>query len=176
MNQSEMKSFLKDLNADEASRILSILLGDNQELIKKAYEIAMETVCDVDADEISGDVYYELDGLDVDELYSHSGRTRGGYVEPYDKAYEMFEDALAPFIDEMKKSQKRGLPEAAKTHCIGIIKGLLMFDEESNSDFKDWITDAPRDYVSTVIKEWKKGNPSNEDIADVTDIMKGGLS
>ena len=79
-----------------------------------------------------------------------SGRTRYGYVDPGDAAWEMFEEALNPFIDEMKKNQKRALPAVAKTYCIGIIKGLWRFDEESVSDFIDWVTDAPREYVHTV--------------------------
>jgi hypothetical protein len=33
--------------------------------------------------------------------------------------------------------------------------------------------DAPGEYIDTVIEEWKKGNPSNEDIADIMNIARG---
>ena len=59
-----------------------------------------------------------------------------------------------------------------KTHCIGIIKGLWRFDEDSCCDFKDWVQDAPYEFVSTVVEEWKKGNPSDSDIADVLRIVE----
>ena len=88
----------------------------------------------------------------------------------------MFEEALLPVIDEMKKNQKRALPAVAQTYCIGIIKGLWKYDKESNSDFKDWVTDAPNEYVDTVIEEWQKGTPSNEDIAQVMRFVENGRS
>jgi hypothetical protein len=176
LNRSKMKSFLQSLNSDEASQVLRTLLDDNPELMKKAYDIAMKAAGDVDTGTIMDEVYYELNALDVDELYEHSGKTRYGYVDPYDKAWEMFEDALSPFIDEMTKSQQRALPATAKSHCIGIIKGLLRFEKESNTDFKDWVTDAAGDYVVTVVKEWKKGNPSDDDVAEVMSIVKDDIS
>ena len=176
LNLTKMKSFIQNLSSDEASQVLKTLLDDNPELMKKAYEIALKTADDVDIDSIMDDVCSELDSLDVDDLYCHSGKTRYGYVEPTEKAWEMFEDALLPFIDEMKKSQQRALPVAAKSHCIGIIKGLLLFEEESNSDFKDWVPDAPGECIDTVVKEWKKGNPSDEDIAEVMSIVNNDQS
>ena len=176
MNSSKMEIFIQSLNAEEASQVLKILLKDNPDLIKKVYDIAMIVTGDVDVDEIMDEVFYELDALDVDDLYSRSGKTRYGYVEPHDESWEMFEEALQPFIDEMKKNQQRALPVLAKTYCIGIIKGLMMYEKESSSDFADWVTDAPGEYVDTVIKEWKKGDPSNEDIAEVMSIAKGGQS
>ena len=171
-----MKKFLQSLNSDEASQVLKTLLDDNPELIKKAYDIAIKAVGDVDADTIMDEVYYELNALDVDDLYSHSGRTRHGYVDIHDKAWEMFEEALSPFIGEMVNKQRRGLPAAAKTYCIGIIKGLWKYEEESNSDFKDWVPDAAGDYVSTVLEDWKKGKPSDEDVAEVKSIVEDGPS
>ena len=110
MNRSKMENFLQSLNADEASQVLKTLLENDPELIKKAYDIAMKAVGKLDADTIMDEVYYELNALDVDDLYSHSGKTRYGYVDPYDRAWEMFEDALSPFIDEMKKNQQRAYP------------------------------------------------------------------
>jgi hypothetical protein len=85
----------------------------------------------------------------------------------------MFEEALDPFIDEMKNNQKRALPAVAKAHCIGIVKGLQMYEEESSSDFSDWVEDAPGEYIDSVIEEWKKGKPSEEDIAEVMSIGRG---
>jgi len=74
----------------------------------------------------------------------------------------------------MKKNQQRALPAAAKAYCIGIIKGLMRYEEESRSDFSEWVTDAPGEYIYTVVGEWKKGNPSNEYISEVMGIAEGG--
>lgn len=172
MKDSKMKDFIQGLNADEAAQVLRTLLNDNPDLEKKAYEIAMEVVGNTDAQQIADKVFWELNGLDVDDLYGHSGRTSDGYVDPYEKAGEMFEEALEPFIKEMKKNQQRGLPAIAKAYCIGIVKGLWRFDEKSSSDFTDWVIDMPGECADDVIKEWKKGNPGDDDIAEVMNIVK----
>ena len=176
MSRPKMKSFLQGLSADEASRVLWGLLDDDPNLFKKAYDIALKVAGDVDADRISNDVFCELDSLELDALSGRSGRTRFGYVEPTDAAWEIFEETLDPFIDEMRKNQQRALPAAAKSYCIGIVKGLWRYEEESMSDFSEWVTDAPGEYICTVVEEWKKGNPSSEDISEVEDIAKGGLT
>ena len=176
MTRSEMKEFIQGLNKEEASQILKVLLDDDPDLTKKIYDTAIKVVGGVDSDDIKEDVYFELDMLDVDDMSSRSGRTRYGYVEPYDAAWEMFEEALYPFIDEMKKNQQRKLPAVAKTYCIGIIKGLRSYEKESTSDFKDWVSDAPGEYAHTVFDEWKKGNPSDDDISEVMSFVKGGQS
>ena len=164
MKRSEMTRFIQSLNADEASKVLRDLLGDNPDLTKKAYEFAMKVTGDIDADDVMDEVFCELDRLDMDDLNGRAGRTRYGYVEPCDAAWELFEEALDPYIDEMRKNQQRALPATAKTYCIGIIKGLQKYEEESCSDIKDWMTDAPGEYIDTVIEEWKKGSPNDDDI------------
>jgi len=174
MSRPKMKSFLQGLNADEASQVLRVLLEDSPDLLKKAYEIAIKVVGDVDAEKISNDVFCELDSLDVDVLSGRSGRTRYGYVDPADASWEMFEEALDPFIHEMKKNQQRAQPAVAKAYCIGIINGLRAYEEGSRSEFADWVTDAPGEYIDTVVEEWKKGDPSGADIADVMSVVKGG--
>ena len=164
---AEMKKFIQSLNPDETLQVLWQLIDKNPDIAKKAYEIAMKISCNVDADSIAEDVYIALNALDVEDLNDRAGKTLYGYVEPSEAAYEMFEEALQPFIDEMIKNQERALPVAAKSYCIGVIKGLLMYEKESESDFADWVPDAPGDFIDNAIYDYKKGNPSDDDIAEV---------
>lgn len=174
MNRSKMKSFIQSLNADEAFQVLIAFINENPDRMKTIYDIALNIVGDADADAVMNDVYCELSNLDTDELYGRSGRTSHGYFDPGDVAWEMFEEALQPFIFEMTKNQRRSLPSAAKIHCIGIIKGLMNYEKDSNSDFKDWVIDAPSEFIETVVDEWKKGNPTDDDIAEVMNIISRG--
>ena len=171
-----MKKFIQSLSADEAAFVLKDLLDNDPALIKKAYEAAITVAGDVDADAIMEEVFISLNMLELDDLNGRAGKTRYGYVEPSEAAWQLFEEALAPYIEEMKKNQKRALPAAAKAYCLGIIKGLWMYKEESTSDLSEWLEDAPGDYVDTVVEEWKKGNPSDEDIADVMNIARSDRS
>ena len=173
MNSSEMKKFMQSLSADEALRVLNDLLDNDPNLMKKAYETAIIVAGDVDADAVMNNVFNRLDRLDLDDLRGRTGRTSHGYVDPAEAAWELFEEGLDSFINEMKKYQKRALPAAAKAHCIGIIKGLRKYEEESSTEFADWVEDAPEQYVETVVEEWKKGNPASEDIAEVMSVAYG---
>jgi hypothetical protein len=159
--------FIKTLNSDEASYVLRKLLENKPELISVAHEIAMKAASNIDVDEIMEDVFYELDALDVDDLYSRSGKQRHGYKEPYDEAWEMFVEAIQPFIDEMNKNHICGLVSVSKTYCIGIVKGLLKYENDSFSEFKDWATDAPLEYIDRILDEWKKNVICEDEINDV---------
>jgi len=162
---------IQSLNPDDAFNVLMILLKENPDLEERIYKISMQVLCDIDSDEVMDDVYSELNGLDVEDLYSRSGKSRYGYVDPADESWEMFEEALEPFISEMKKYQKRILHDIAKKYCIGIIKGIQEFQRESNSEFSDWVVDAPGESIERVFDEWKKGRPSEEDITEVSQIL-----
>jgi hypothetical protein len=168
-----MIRFIHTLSTDEAKLVLRDMLDNDPLLLKQAYETAIKIAGNVNADDIKNDVFYSLNSLDEDTLSGRSGRTQYGYVDPGDAAWEMFEEELDTFIDEMKKNQKRGLTGIAKTYCIGIIKGLMEYDKKSNSNFYDWVQDAPGEYIDNVIDEWKKGKPTDKDIAEVMSITKG---
>jgi hypothetical protein len=171
-NSFSNKDFLEIIKPDDALRILRQLAKQSNEVREKIQQLAMEILSDVDPESISDDVYSELDGLDVEELWDRSGKTRHGYVDPGDEAYEMLEEVLNPFIDEMKRYQKMGLNEEAKKYCIGIIMGISKFSQESNSEFSEWAVDAPSEYMSTVADEWKKGNPFADEVNEIEGLFE----
>jgi len=168
-----MMRLIQSLNVDEAARVLKGLLDEDPSLTKKTYDIAVRVASKIDSETVKNQVFSALDRLDMDDLNGRAGRTRYGYVEPGEAAWELFEEALDPFIEEMKNNQRRALPAVAKAYCIGIIKGLLSYRESSSSDISDWLDDAPGEYIDTVIEEWKKGNPNDDDIAEVMNTAEG---
>ena len=172
MSDLKKKNFIENLSSAEAERVLSELYDEFPELEDKIYDIALKEVSGVDEDDIMHDVFYELEELDIDDLYNSSGSTRYGYVDPNELSWEMFEETLTPFIDEMKKSQDRDLPNETKSYCCGMIKGLRMYEKEASSEFSDWVKDAPSQYIDVVLKEFKKGNPSDEDLAQVEALVQ----
>ncbi|MCL2359286.1 hypothetical protein [Candidatus Bathycorpusculum sp.] len=164
------KDLIRSLNPDDAFNVLMIMLDQNPNLEDVVYQIANQVLCNIDSEAIMVQVYNELDNLDVEELYHRSGKTRYGYIEPSEEAWVMFEEALGPFIDEMKTYQKRDMPVAAKKYCIGIIKGIRKFEKESSSEFTEWAIDAPEEKIEIVFEVWKKGKPNERDIAEVLEI------
>ncbi|MDR1204118.1 MAG: hypothetical protein LBL26_01355 [Peptococcaceae bacterium] len=53
---------------------------------------------------------------------------------------------------------------------------IRKYKEESSSDLKDWVPDAPGEYVDTVVEEWKKGNPDDADVDEVMSFVEADRS
>jgi hypothetical protein len=166
MNEKDNNDIFQLITSYEAKLVLHRFINKHDEHVEEIREIALELISDVDPDEISSDVKNALECLQVEDLWDRSGKTRYGYVEPSEESWEMFEEALSPYIDSMKKYQEAGLNRLAKTYCIGIIQGIKDYDSNSLSEFKDWAEDAPYEYIDRVFQEWKE-NAQDEDIAEV---------
>lgn len=60
----------------------------------------------------------------------------------------------------------------AKNYCLGILKGLQRYEQSFDSEFSDWVIDAPSEFMTEVMDEWQKGNPDPEDIEEVEASIK----
>ena len=168
-----MKKFIQSLTAFEASQVLMSLLNENPGLLQNAYDCALKIAIDVDIESICDSVYTCLSMLHIEELNDRIGMSQHSYVDHDEAALELLEEVLASFIGDIVENRKRNLPAAAKACCIGIVKGIRMYDEDPDSEFGGWVEDVTGECIDTVIKEWKKGNPSREDIADVMRVVNG---
>ena len=54
----------------------------------------------------------------------------------------MFEEVVEPYIGEIQKYRQRELPHIVKEYCIGIIDGLVNYNEEPDTEFWEWIQDS----------------------------------
>jgi len=169
-----MIKFIQGLSAYEAAQVLKNLLDENPGLLRETYDRAVKIADAVDAGCICDCVFTSLSMLHFDDLNGRAGRTQHGYVSSDEATWELFEEVLTPFINDIAKNLERGLRNAAKACCIGIIKGLQMYDEDPDSEFGGCVEDVPREFIDIVVEEWKKGNPENEDIADVMNVVEGG--
>lgn len=167
---------LGNITSFDAMSILRVIIERHKELRGEICKIAKELLGDVDPDDIASDVNYELNSIEVEELWHRSGATSYGYKDPSEESWVMFEEVLEPFIDTMEKYQKMGLTKDAKSYCIGIIRGIQEYETTSNSEFKDWAVDAPNEYIDTVLEKWKVEKPSQSDIAEVEWIINNESS
>lgn len=167
MTKKHDLSFLSTITDDQASRVLTHLLNENPELISKAASIAKTLLSDVDEEEICKDVCDALSELDVHDLWEQSGRTRYGYVEPCEHSYEMMEDKIEPFLDEMERYLDRKMVDDAHAYCRGIIRGICVYMSEEAGEFADWAVDNDDGLTYDVIERWKLKNKKPEIIADL---------
>ncbi len=169
---AEKRQVLDDIITKYAYEILKRLADEDAKILKKIEELALEYLIKVDPDNIAEHVFNDLDSLDVEELWENSGRTRYGYVEPYELASEMFQKVLEPYVDEFRKCQNLSMDEEAKLHCMGILKGIYKFEKEAITEFQDWAVDDPHDNFIQVFEEWRKENKDPKNLEDMDDFVK----
>ncbi|MBI5183525.1 MAG: hypothetical protein HY999_04105 [Nitrospinae bacterium] len=170
--KNKSANILDTISPNDAFVILKILAKEDTNIAKRIEQLAIDYLGNVDIEDVAEEVYWELNGIEVEEVWDRSGSTRDGYIDPGDMAYEMFEEALEPFLNELKKCQKLSLFNQAKYHCMGILKGIYKFHKESTSEYKDWAVDAPCEYFDVVLKDWKNDCQKPEYLKEVKEFIK----
>ena len=66
--------------------------------------------------------------LDIDELGRRSGRHAGGYVGPTEAAWEILEETIAPFVQDVARKVDVRLEAEALAACEGVVLGLYRLD------------------------------------------------
>jgi hypothetical protein len=147
---------LESLSGSDALSILKILADRDERLAGEIYAVAGELLGEVNVAEVAASVKDELESLDVDDIFDKSGARRDGYVDPGEAAFQMFEEALAPFLLDVERYRTLGRPEEASAYCLGILKGIYGFDKDSSTQYKEWAVDAPEEYFGQVVDAWER--------------------
>ena len=159
------KEIIDQLSHGQALAILQALAAGDEQLANRIAELGTACLSEVDPEEVSAALYDELDALEVEEVWDRAEKTRHGYVDTSEAAYQMVEEVIDPYLEQLKKYQKLGMSTEANTLCMGLLLGLYQFERESKSEFKNWAVDAPGGFASTVIDAWKAGRPGRKDVA-----------
>ncbi|MBW1799928.1 MAG: hypothetical protein JRJ85_04280 [Deltaproteobacteria bacterium] len=133
-----------NISPTEALKILRQITKTDKNLKNKIIELAEDLFRDVDVDDICENVFDALDMIDVHELWDRAGPKTDGYTSPEDMSVEMFEEALEPFVQEMQRLLDLKMHQEAKIYCMGILKGIHQYEEDSESEFKDWEREIKR--------------------------------
>lgn len=78
----------------------------------------------VSVDDVAASVEDALRALDQDDLAARAGPTRYGYTEPTQAAWELLEEALEPWLEDIVRRARLGLSDAAITIAVGPITAL----------------------------------------------------
>ena len=160
------------MSHEQALEILRRLARDNPK-IKKQIEIEAEKeLKEIDVESICDDVYFALDGIDVEELWDRSGSSRHGYSAPEDVAVEMMEEELAPYNEEVIRYFKMVMDKEAKLYCMGVLKGIYRYEQESKSEFKDWSEDVPGKCFGDLLGEWRKRTTNKDVIKEMNKFIE----
>ncbi|MDR2713870.1 MAG: hypothetical protein LBB91_12245 [Clostridiales bacterium] len=160
--------FVKALDQTTAIRIL-LQLCQEKAIAEQIIDMAKVTLSEVSAQEIAEEVFESLNSILVEDLWDNSGKTRYGYEDPADVAFEMIETEADEYVQEMLKYRQLGMKREEKAYCQGILEGILKYGNEGTNDFHDWAPDDPYTIADNIFQEWKTHN-TEEDIKDIQAI------
>ena len=169
-------NIIEQITPNDALAIIKMLAKVDENIKSKIEQIAKELFCDIDINDIAEEVFCEIDSLYVEDLWDSSGGTSYGYVEPHERAFEMIEETIEPFINEMKKYKQTEMFQEEKVYCMGILKGIYKYEKEAESEFKDWATDVPGESFTHVLNEWKNGKKDSDDILEMEEFVKNNFA
>lgn len=167
---------IEKISGEEAVKILRRLTENDPKIGKQIEKLAAQILKEVDVEEISGEVYFVLDQIQVEELWDRAGPKRDGYTSPEDMAVEMMEEVLEPYNEGVVRYLKLGMAEEAKLYCMAVLKGIYQFDQESKSEFKGWAIDVDRECFGYLLEKWQHETNNKDDLIDMKKFLAKNCS
>jgi hypothetical protein len=97
------RKVIEQLAPDEALAILKALAASDEQLANRIAEMGLAYLDSVDTTAVAAGLYDDLEALAVEEVWDRSGKTRYGYVETGEAAYQMIEEVIDPYLKQLEK-------------------------------------------------------------------------
>jgi len=154
---------LESLKPVEAAAVLRHLLEVHPDLASEAEEIARSLLHEVNYEDVAAEIEDEIRALDHEVLNARAGRHEWGYVEPTEAAWEILEETVEPFREDMKRHLQLGLESEALEICKGLVLGCYRLGERAVGDVLGWAPDFPAEAAGNALEVWYTGgdDPKN---------------
>ncbi len=147
-------ALLDGLQPGEAAAVLRRLLAGHPELLPEADEISRSTLGEVTLESVASDVEDAIRQLNHEDLNGRAGRHSWGYTEPTEAAWELLEEVVEPFVEDMKRHLSLGLDKEALEICKGIVLGLYLCRNARGDEFLGWAPDFPAEAAGNAVADW----------------------
>ena len=158
---------LDKLDGAEAASVLRTLLDRHGELRSEAEAIAMDMLTGISPFSVADEVEEALLQFDYDDLNGRAGGHSGEYVGPDEAAGELLEEAVEPFISDMKRYLEMGFEDQARQFCQGILLGLYRVRDGGENDILGWAPDFPGEVAANALKVWSETGGAEREGAPV---------
>ena len=145
---------LERLDSEEAVALLHLLLDKHPELRPEVEEMAKNVISSKSIEDIAADVFSAVTEVDLEALHGRAGKHSWGYVEPSEAAWELLEEALDDWIDDMNRKVEADLLTAAQLACAGIVAGLYNTRNAKSDGVLDWAPDFPGEHAGYVVQQF----------------------
>lgn len=150
-------SILERLSTEEAAAVLRQLLAEKPALVKDAERLASAKLHDVSCESVARDVEDEIASVDMDVVMGRAGRDSfGGYTSPEEAAWELLDEAMQPFNDDMTRHLQLGMDAEALEICKGVVLALYGQRKESGGALEyspDFVVEA----AGNAVDAWRRG-------------------
>lgn len=153
---SKKAHVLDNLKPDEAATVLRVFLEKHPDLRKEVEALVKSIIGDVSIEDVADEVEDAVRSLDLDDLSSRAGRHRDGYVEPSQAAVDLVEEAVMPFIEDIKRRAEAGQQAAALNTCVGVVLGLYRLRNRDGDPFLGWAADSPDEMAGEAVVTLRK--------------------
>jgi len=167
-----MKNILASLSNEQAAIILKQLWDHGGDIRKSILAEAEKILCSVDVDEIARDILFTLDLIDVHKLWDRPGYSHDEYTSPEEMAYEMVEEELSPYLNQIDTYHKLGMHNEEKLYCMGVLKGLYFYKKEAKSEFRNWAVDIPVELFGSLLERWRKRTRAHQQKSEMDDFLR----
>jgi hypothetical protein len=151
---SDRRPRLDALSAAEKAAVLEEILAVRPNLRELAEACATRLMKDARRPAIAGDVESALKWLDIGELNNRVGHRLGsGYIHPVEAASEILDEALQPFLDDLKRRADLGMGSAATEVAAGILLGLYGCREGGSETLLEYVPDYAAERASVVASD-----------------------
>ena len=150
-------SVLDRLRPEEAQTVLWRLLSAHRDLQSEAQQIAKSLLSEVEFEWVADEVEEAVRDLGLDELGSRPGEHSCGYTEPSEAAWELLEEYVSPFIEDMKRQSELGLDAEPLEICKGVVLRLYRVRNEQGGDVLQWAPDFPAEIAAQAVATWREG-------------------
>lgn len=132
---SAAPSALVQLDAERRSDVLGQLLARHPELREEAEAAARRLLGETDIDVVARTVEDAFLNQPFTVVADRAGRQPGrGYVHEADAAWELLEENLEPFLEEIRRRERAGLRAEAVQYADGILEGLALLSASAPAD------------------------------------------
>jgi len=166
-----MKNILASLSNEQAAIILKQLWDKGGDIRNSILAEAEKILCSVDVDEIARDILFTLDLIDVHKLWDRSGYSHDEYTSPEEMAYEMVEEELSPYLNQIDTYHKLEMYNEEKLYCMGVLGGLYLYQKEAKSEFRNWAVDIPVELFRSVLERWRKRTRGRQQKSEMDDFL-----
>jgi hypothetical protein len=151
---------LDRLEPKEAGAVLRRLLAAHPNLGTEAEQIAKSLLGESSLAVVADDVEDAIRSLHLDDLEGRAGRHSWGYTEPSEAAWELLEEAVNPFLEDMKRRMDLGLEAETLEVCKGILLGLYSARDEKADTVIGWAPDFLEETAAETARAWCTGRDS----------------